>query len=117
MENAVNYFVEKIPGLKIHTLTFNDLVEFNNKNKLGINSEKLHNIRGFVHDGEIYINTTDGDLSDLFHEISHIFLGVIKAKYPSEYQTIISNYIKNVGLGTFKGELNRISSVYTNFAE
>nr|DAO18829.1 MAG TPA: SprT-like family protein [Caudoviricetes sp.] len=31
-------------------------------------------------------------MSDVFHEMAHIFLGVLKANYPDSYQAVIAKY-------------------------
>jgi hypothetical protein len=52
----------------------------------------LHTVKAFVYNGEIYINASAADASDLFHELSHILLGVIKAQDLEIYQDIINNF-------------------------
>lgn len=48
--------------------------------------------RAFVYEGHIYINGAKANLSDMFHEMSHIFLGVIKATNRQAYEKLIQHY-------------------------
>ena len=66
MDTAITYF-NKTFGTSIVSNTqeeINKLAETNNFNANGV--------RAFVLDGQIHINSNNADLSDLFHEISHI---------------------------------------------
>lgn len=47
-------------------------------------------IKGFVRNGEIYINSSNASVSDLFHEYSHIMLGVLKAKNYDNYVDLVN---------------------------
>ena len=111
MTNAINYFNE-IFGINIKTFTKEDLIQNNNIYNIPENQLKL--VRAFVYNGDIHINTSNADLSDLFHEMSHIFLGLLKAKYPEGYQKIITKYMSH---NKFKDTLNYINIAYKNFAQ
>lgn len=111
MTNAINYFNE-IFGINIKTFTKEDLIQNNNIYNIPENQLKL--VRAFVYNGDIHINTSNADLSDLFHEMSHIFLGLLKAKYPDGYQKIITKYMSH---NKFKDTLNYINIAYKNFAQ
>jgi|GEM_PF-4428806 len=77
------------------------------------NNINIKNARAFIYNGDIYINSSNANVSDVFHEMSHIFLGVLKAKYPDSYQAIIAKYQESP---KFKTNFNYINSAYTNFA-
>jgi hypothetical protein len=64
---------------------------FNAENKLGM-EHKLDTINAFVHNGQIYIVTSNASVENLFHELSHIFLGVLKASDPEAYYEVINSY-------------------------
>lgn len=57
-----------------------ELADFGQKNGIDV-----YNTRAFIYNGEIYINSSKANVSDVFHEMAHIFLGVLKAKYPDGY--------------------------------
>lgn len=107
MEQAVQYFNEKF-GLNIHTMSKTELADFGQKNDIDV-----QNARAFIYNGEIYINSSKANVSDVFHEMAHIFLGVLKAKYPDGYQAIINKYQQNP---KFKTNFKYINSAYNNFA-
>ena len=112
MSDAVDYF-NKVFNLNITTLSRNQLKEFSEKNNLGI-EDKLDSVRAFVYDGNIYINGSNANLSDLFHEMSHIFLGLLKVKYPKAYQDIIQRYTNS---NQFVKNFRYISKTYNNFSQ
>lgn len=107
MEQAVQYFNEKF-GLNIHTMAKTELADFGQKNGIDV-----QNARAFIYNGEIYINSSKANVSDVFHEMAHIFLGVLKAKYPDGYQAVINKYQQNP---KFKTNFKYINSAYNNFA-
>lgn len=111
MTNAINYFNE-VFGINIKTFTKEDLIQ--NNDVYNIPENQLNLVRAFVYNGDIHINTSNADLSDLFHEMSHIFLGLLKAKYPEGYQKIITKYMKH---NKFKDTLNYINITYKGFAQ
>lgn len=113
MESAVKYFNDKF-NLSIQTMTQSELLEFDEKNNLGLNTKlNAGGIRAFIYNGQIYINSSNANLSDLFHEISHIFLGMLKIKYPEAYTNLINSYVKTKD---FVRIFNSIDTVYKNFS-
>lgn len=107
MEQAVQYFNEKF-GIAINTMSQTELNDFGKQNGIDVK-----NARAFIYNGQIYINSSKANVSDVFHEMSHIFLGVLKAKYPDSYQAIVAKYQENP---KFKTNFNYINNTYTNFA-
>lgn len=111
MNNAVDYF-NKTFGLSIKVLSREELLELSKDNNLKLEN-KLDSVKAFVLNGEIYINGTTADISDLFHEMSHIFLGVLKVKYPNTYKNVINSYIKSK---KFSQNFNYINRTYRNLS-
>ena len=107
MEQAVQYFNEKF-DIAINTMSQTELNDFGKQN--GIN---VKNARAFIYNGQIYINSSNANVSDVFHEMAHIFLGVLKVKYPDSYQAVIAKYQQKP---KFKTNLDYINEAYTNFA-
>lgn len=107
MEQAVQYFNEKF-GIDINTMSQTELDDFGKQNKIDVK-----NARAFIYDGQIYINSSNANVSDVFHEMAHIFLGVLKAKYPDSYQAIITKYQQSP---KFKNNFKYIDVAYNNFA-
>lgn len=107
MEQAVQYFNEKF-GININTMSQTELDDFGKQNKIDVK-----NARAFIYNGQIYINSSNANVSDVFHEMAHIFLGVLKVKYPDSYQAVIAKYQQKP---KFKTNLDYINEAYTNFA-
>ena len=108
MEDAINYFNRKL-GISIKTITQSQLNELAEQKKFNPNG-----VRAFILDGQIYINSSNADISDLFHELSHIFLGVLKINDFNAYQRIIDKYSKTKH---FSRTRQYIEKAYQNFAE
>lgn len=107
MEQAVQYFNEKF-GIDINTMSQTELNDFGKQNNIDVK-----NARAFIYNGQIYINSSNANVSDVFHEMAHIFLGVLKAKYPDSYQAIITKYQQSP---KFKNNFKYIDVAYNNFA-
>lgn len=107
MEQAVEYFNDKF-GITINTMSQTELNDFGKQNNIDVK-----NARAFIYNGQIYINSSNANVSDVFHEMAHIFLGVLKAKYPDSYQAIITKYQQNP---KFKNNFKYIDVTYNNFA-
>lgn len=112
MDNAINFFKTQY-NIDIESLTRTELEEFSKAEGLNLES-KLDSIKAFIYNGKIYINTSNAKSSDLYHEIAHIFLGVLKAQYPDGYRQLISQYTAQ---RHFKKKLNWMASKYENFAQ
>lgn len=92
LTEAITYF-NKSFGINIHAVTRSELEQFSKENNLKLEG-KLDVVKAFVYNGEIYINTSNANVENLFHELSHIFLGILKAKDFDMYQEIIDEYTK-----------------------
>lgn len=113
LTDAIEYF-NKTFNIKIHAITRSELEELNKSQNLGL-EKKLEVIKAFVLNGEIYINTSNANVENLFHELSHIFLGVLKAKDINMYQEVINNYIKNSN--RFSYMFSKHQQTYKHYAE
>ena len=107
MEQAVKYFNDKF-SIAINTMSQTELNDFGKQNNIDVK-----NARAFIYNGQIYINSSNANVSDVFHEMAHIFLGVLKAKYPDSYQAIITKYQQSP---KFKNNFKYIDVTYNNFA-
>ena len=65
------------------------------------------NVKGFVKNGEIYINASNATEEDLFHEYTHIMLGVLKAKNYENYYDIVTLVAKSDGAKRVKNSLKQ----------
>lgn len=108
METAIKYFNKKL-GLNITSITQSELNEIAKENKFSPNG-----VRAFILNGDIYINSSNANIADLFHELTHIFLGALKVNKFEAYQQIIDNYRKTK---EFARTLPYIERNYQNFAE
>ena len=71
-------------------------------------------VKGFVKNGEIYINSSSATDQDLFHEYTHLMLGVLKAKNFENYMDLV-NLVANSDRVKYLKESMRNS--YENLAE
>lgn len=69
--------------------------------------EMPSNVKGFVKNGEIYINASNATEEDLFHEYTHIMLGVLKAKNYENYYDIVTLVAKSDGAKRVKNSLKQ----------
>lgn len=111
MTRAVEYF-NNLFGISVKTLTKSELIEFNKTENLDLTD--FDSVRAFVYNGDIYINSSNANLSDLFHEMSHIFLGLLKVKYPDSYAYIINKYTQHA---KFKDTLLYLNKKYKKFSQ
>ena len=74
------------------------------------------NVKAFIRNGDIYINTFAAKSSDLLHEYTHLLLGVLKSD--PESRTIYEQLLDMV-MDTTEGkkEYDRISSSYSEISE
>ena len=108
METAIKYFNKKL-GLNIQSITQSELNEKAKENNFSPNG-----VRAFILNGDIYINSSNANIADLFHELAHIFLGALKVNKFEAYQQIIDSYKKTK---EFARTLPYIERSYQNFAE
>lgn len=73
-------------GVTIHIETQSTLEELFKE----WNQEMPSDVKGFVKNGEIYINSSNATDEDLFHEYTHIMLGILKAKNYENYQDLVT---------------------------
>lgn len=112
LDAAINYFNNTF-NVNIKSITRSELALMNEKHHLGLEN-KLEIIKAFVYNGKIYINTSNANAQDLFHELSHIFLGVLKAKDSQAYQEIIDSFIQHKN---FKYQYNIHKKTYQHYSE
>lgn len=77
----------------ITTSDFNELPENVNKNA-----------NGFIYNGIIYINASRAKMSDLTHELGHLFLGMMKAANMETYMQLIKKVSSNQVIINLKQE-------------
>lgn len=97
-------------GVTIHVETQSTLEELFKE----WGQEMPSNIKGFVKNGEIYINSSNATDEDLFHEYTHIMLGVLKAKNYENYQDLVTLVAEADGAKQIK---NSLREQYANLAE
>lgn len=73
-------------SVPVNVMTEDELVE-----QFGeIGSEKA-----FIKEGQIYINLNKANVYDLFHEYTHILLGIMKYNNYSAYQNLLKSYVNS----------------------
>ena len=112
LNELIDYFNQSF-GIKVTGLTRTELAIFNAENNLGM-EHKLDTINAFVHNGQIYIVTSNASVENLFHELSHIFLGVLKASDPEAYQEVIKSYTTQ---STYKYLHQNHKQTYKHYSE
>ena len=110
MEQAAKYFNDQF-GLNISVLSKDEFDDFDKKNSLELNSDT----RAFVFNGNIYLNGSKADISDMFHEMSHIFLGLIKAQSRDAYNILVSKFQEQDPV-KFNKTLGYIKQKYSKFS-
>lgn len=106
---AADYFSNKY-GINITVQSKEDFDKFREAHKT-----ISEDTRAFVYNGDIYLNGSRADMSDMFHEISHIFLRILKNKNFEAYQKFISTIISNTQNYNVRKE--SISKKYKGFSE
>lgn len=108
MDTAIEYF-NKAFGTSIIPNTQEEV------NKLAAdNNFSSNGVRAFILDGQIHINSNNANLSDLFHEISHIIMGIMKVQDFNSYQRFINSFRTKKDFSKHYDYINR---VYKNFAQ
>lgn len=74
--------MQKLYGINIIPLSTDEIAE------LGVPNSSL--VKGFVKDGNIYINTDNATLDTKVHELMHIFLGAIRFSNPNLYFSLVN---------------------------
>lgn len=97
-------------GINIHIETQSTLEDLFKKWNIKIPSE----VKGFVKDGEIYINSSNATDEDLFHEYTHIMLGILKARNFENYYELVK-IVAESDRGSKLKEIKK--QVYKNLAD
>lgn len=117
MNTIIEYFNNqiKLPSGQplIKAITRSELIALSTENNLGL-EDKVDTVRGFVFNGQIYINTSNANAADIFHELSHIFLGVLKATNLQAYNEIVTSYQKK---NTYNYQFNKHRKTYQHYSE
>ena len=111
LENAAKFFRNKY-GVSITVFSKEELNEFKKKTKANIRDDA----KAFVFNGHVYLNGSTADLSDMFHEVAHIFLRVLRNKKPKAYHAFIDKVIKD-HQDEFYGRRKGINKRYVGFSE
>lgn len=112
LNNVIEYFNNQF-GIGITSVTRSELEQFSRDNDLDLEN-KLDIVKAFVYNGQIYINTSNANVEDLFHELSHILLGVVKAKDLNMYNELIDSYKTKNG---YKYLFNTHRKTYKHYSE
>lgn len=112
LNNVVEYFNKQF-GIGINSVTRSELEQLSIDNNLGLEN-KLDVVKAFVYNGQIYINTSNANAEDLFHELSHILLGVVKAKDIDMYNELVSAYKTK---SNYKYLFNTHRKTYRHYSE
>ena len=79
----------------LHIVTDSDLVN---------EDPTTRNARGFVKNGEIYINVDRAEDDTVVHEFSHLYLADAKVNSPNEYYSVLSR-VRNTGTWKYMREI------------
>lgn len=112
LNNVIEYFNKQF-GIGINSVTRSELEQLSTDNNLGLEN-KLDVVKAFVYNGQIYINTSNANAEDLFHELSHILLGVVKAKDLDMYNELVSAYKTK---SNYKYLFNTHRKTYRHYSE
>lgn len=112
LNELITYFHDTL-GIETIGMSRSDLEKFNKDNNLGMEN-KLDTINAFVYNGKIHIVTSNANAENLFHELTHIFLGALKVSDPEAYHEIIRGYS---GLETYKRLHTKHKQIYQHYSE
>nr|DAF63714.1 MAG TPA: hypothetical protein [Podoviridae sp. ctz6O13] len=111
MTNAAEFFMTQY-GIPVEALSTSELIQLSKENGLGIENN-VNGTKAFIFNGTIYINSSVADASDLYHEMAHLFLGVLKVKYPEGYKQVMDTYRNDKA---FAKKLRWVTGTYDNLA-
>lgn len=115
LNKAADHFNKKY-NLNINVYSREELNEFvKEQQKIYPDFQLDEDIRAFVLNGKIYINGAKADVSDMFHEMGHIFLGLIKAKNPESYKNLVT-YFQTKFKDRFINKLGAMQDKYKGFS-
>lgn len=112
LNELITYFRDTL-GIETVGMSRSDLEKFNKDNNLGMEN-KLDTINAFVYNGKIHVVTSNANAENLFHELTHIFLGALKVSDPEAYHEIIRGYS---GLETYKRLHTKHKQIYQHYSE
>lgn len=107
--NEVAEYYQTNPSTKSKLIT---IIEESNLNGLHIVTDSdlvnedstTRNARGFVKNGEIYINVDRAEDDTVVHEFSHLYLADAKVNSPNEYYSVLSR-VRNTGTWKYMREI------------
>lgn len=82
-------------GVPVEVLTQTEINNLQAKGEILEGQEIDEGTKAFIHNGIIYVNSTYATSKDLFHEYSHLFMGVIKARNPEWYKQTLDFILAN----------------------
>lgn len=74
-------------GIKFHEISNQELLSDEWADKI----ENGHLVKGFVYNGEIYINIDNATVDTKIHELMHIFIGAMRFQDPNIYSQLIDS--------------------------
>lgn len=98
----------KVPVKVVNGQEINDLQK---KGQILYNMDINQNAKAFIANGTIYINSDVANSDDLFHEYTHLFLGVLKVNNPKTYKDML-DYLTQ--FKEFQDEVDKKQRTYSN---
>lgn len=86
IDNLLNKLSE-LYGIKFHEISNQELLSDEWRNKI----ENGHLVKGFVYNGEIYINVDNATVDTKIHELMHIFVGAMRFQDPNIYFQLVNS--------------------------
>lgn len=103
--------LQNMYGVNIHTYSTSELESY--LGEQGLTQYQASSIKAFIHNGEIHINTSLAKDSDLYHEIAHLFCGILKVVNPDKYKELLKNFTTK---RAFTNKFNHIQKIYSSLA-
>lgn len=86
IDNLLNKLSE-LYGIKFHEISNQELLSDEWRDKI----ENGHLVKGFVYNGEIYINVDNATVDTKIHELMHIFVGAMRFQDPNIYFQLVNS--------------------------
>lgn len=86
INNLLNKLSE-LYGIKFHEISNQELLSDEWRDKI----ENGHLVKGFVYNGEIYINVDNATVDTKIHELMHIFVGAMRFQDPNTYFQLVNS--------------------------
>lgn len=111
LESIATVLNEKF-GVPVHVIN-GEYINQEQQTKEGkfYNKDINQSAKAFIVDGEIYVNTDEASVQDLFHEYTHLFLGVLKANNFKVYQQLLEHVSQ---YADFKNAIVKKQKLYPN---